>query len=192
MEFIYTGNNVFLLFGVVVACFVLFYFIFRMLKGRGKVIDNVTDPAKLNEMANEFAEQKNFKKEIKCYHKAAEQGNKDAQLALGVMYNIGHGVPQDDKAAVKYYKLAAEQGNAKAQYNLGVAYTEGKGVRQDDKVAVEYYKLAVEQGHAKAQYNLGVMYYRGQGLPQDDKAAVKYIKLAAEQGHAPALDLLRK
>jgi TPR repeat protein len=52
----------------------------------------------------------------------AEQGDAVAQFNLGVMYNQGQGVPQDNKTAVKWYKLAAEQGDADAQLNLGVMY----------------------------------------------------------------------
>ena len=56
----------------------------------------------------------------------AEQGDADAQFNLGVMYNQGQGVPQDNKTAVKWYKLAAEQGDADAQLNLGVMYAAPK------------------------------------------------------------------
>jgi TPR repeat protein len=103
MELIFMGNKVYLLFGAVVVCFALFYFIFRMLKSR----DNVTDPAKLFEMADELYEQGKFKKAVKYYHKAADQGDADAQNNLGRMYLLGLGVPQDKQEAVKYFKLAA-------------------------------------------------------------------------------------
>ena len=49
----------------------------------------------------------------------------NAQYNLGVMYDKGLGVPQNDKTAVKWYRLAAEQGHATAQYNLGVMYDKG-------------------------------------------------------------------
>ncbi|HJL65723.1 MAG TPA: tetratricopeptide repeat protein, partial [Arenicellales bacterium] len=52
----------------------------------------------------------------------AEQGDADAQYNLGVMYEKGRGVPQDDKIALKWFTLAAEQGFARAQHNLGVMY----------------------------------------------------------------------
>ena len=55
-------------------------------------------------------------------------GNAAAQFNLGVMYDKGQGVPQNDKTALNWYRLAAEQGHAKSQYNLGVMYTEGRGV----------------------------------------------------------------
>ena len=55
----------------------------------------------------------------------AEHGLAGAQYNLGVMYDKGKGVPQDDAEAVKWYRKAAEQGVAEAQYNLGFMYRNG-------------------------------------------------------------------
>ena len=79
-----------------------------------------------------------FKKTLQ----AAEQGFAAAQYNLGVMYDNGQGVRQDDAQAVQWYRKAAEQGHAKAQYNLGVAYINGQGVRQDDAQAVQWFGKA--------------------------------------------------
>ena len=61
----------------------------------------------------------------------AKQGIANAQYNLGVLYQQGHGVPQDDKTAVKWWRLAAEQGDADSQTNLGVMYADGEGVLKD-------------------------------------------------------------
>lgn len=53
----------------------------------------------------------------KC-KKAAEEGDASAQYYLGVMYNKGKGVIQDDKEAAKWYRKAADQGHASAQRYL--------------------------------------------------------------------------
>jgi TPR repeat protein len=45
----------------------------------------------------------------------AEQGDASAQFNLGLMYDNGEGVPENDIEAVKWYRLAAQQGYAKAQ-----------------------------------------------------------------------------
>ncbi len=50
---------------------------------------------------------------------AADQGDADAQLNLGFMYDHGEGVPQNYAEAVRWYRMAADQGNAIAQHNLG-------------------------------------------------------------------------
>jgi TPR repeat protein len=112
----------------------------------------------------------------------AEQGDAQAQFNLGVMYDYGQGVTQDDKQAVKWYRKAAEQGHPSAQTSLGVMYGRGQGVRQDDKQAVKWYRKAAEQGYVQAQFNLGVRYDNGQGVIQDDVMAHMYFNIAAASG----------
>jgi TPR repeat protein len=68
-------------------------------------------------------------KEVIAY---AEQGSAWAQFSLGLMYDNGTGVPQDNKEAAKWYRKAAEQGVARAQSNLGLRYYKGQGVLKDD------------------------------------------------------------
>ena len=117
---------------------------------------------------------------------SAAQGDARAQFALGVMYDNGEGVPENDAEAVKWYRLAAAQGLADAQYNLGNMYSNGEGVPENDAEAVKWYRLAAAQGNASAQLNLGVMYDNGDGVPENDAEAVKWYSLAAAQGHAGA------
>ncbi len=76
----------------------------------------------------------------------AEQGDAAAQYNLGLMYDVGTGVPQDYKKALIWYTKAAEQGYVWAQYNLGLMYAEGKGVPEDYKQALIWYTKAAEQG----------------------------------------------
>ena len=66
----------------------------------------------------------------------AEQGDVDAQFTLGVMYDRGEGVPQDDTEAVRWYRLAADQGHVTAQYNLGFMYDYGEGLPDDYVLAL--------------------------------------------------------
>ena len=123
---------------------------------------------------------------LREFRPLAEQGYASAQYNLGLMYDDGKGVPQDDKTAVKWYSLAAEQGYASAQYNLGWMYYKGQGVPQNYKTALKWFTLAAEQGDASAQFNLGLMYANGQGVLQDYETAVEWYTLAAEQGNASA------
>jgi len=93
----------------------------------------------------------------------ANKGDAAAQFNLGVMYDEGDGVPEDDAEAVKWYRKAADQGLAEAQSNLGLMYANGKGVPEDDAEAVKWYREAADQGLAGAQTNLGLMYANGRG-----------------------------
>jgi len=119
----------------------------------------------------------------------AEQGDAGAQYILGVMYNNGEGVPENDAEAVRWYRKAAKQGHAGAQYFLGLFYAMGKGVPENDAEAFRWFRKAAKQGHADAQYNLGEMYAIGTGVPEDYVQAYMWANLAAAQGvdHAPEL-----
>ena len=55
---------------------------------------------------------------VKWYRRAAEQGNAIGQVNLGLMYELGQGVAQEDAEAVKWYRKAAAQGNEIAQKAL--------------------------------------------------------------------------
>ena len=113
----------------------------------------------------------------------AEQGHASAQYQLGIMYDIGSGVPQGDAEAARWYHAAAEQGHASAQHQLGNKYSFGSGVPESDAEAVRWYRAAAEQGHAWAQYNLGNMYARGEGVPENYVLAYAWMNLAGAQGH---------
>jgi len=116
----------------------------------------------------------------------AEQGLVEAQFALGVFYEHGYGVPQNDKEAIKWFAKAAERGIAEAQLYLGLSYAKGQGVRQNNEEAVKWFNMAADQGLAVAQFNLGLSYENGKGVAQDDKEAVKWFTKAAEQGYVNA------
>ena len=131
--------------------------------------------------------------------KRADQGDADAQFNLGVMYDNGEGVPEDDTQAVAWYRKAADQGHARAQFNLGAMYGNGQGVPQNFTQAVAWYHKAADQNHARAQFNLGFMYDDGEGVPQDNVEAYKWLSLAAlgatgenKNKYAETLDTLAK
>jgi uncharacterized protein len=122
------------------------------------------------------------------FHKAAEQGEAEAQSSLGFMYDNGLGVRQDDAEALAWYRKAAKQGDTEGQFNLAQMYHEGQGVPQDYAQAVEWFLKAAEQGTPKAQLNLGVMYGLGQGVPRDYVQAHMWINLASASKQLDAVD----
>ena len=83
---------------------------------------------------------------LKEWRPLAEQGDADAQFNLGVMYDMGLGVPQDYQEAVRWYRRAAEQGNAGAQNNLGFMYGNAQGVPKDYVLAHMWLNLVAAKG----------------------------------------------
>jgi TPR repeat protein len=87
---------------------------------------------------------------IKLYTPLALKGDVDSQWSLGLMHDVGQGVPQDYAEATKWYKLAAEQGHIKSQAILGLMYSIGQGVPKDIIKCHMWLNLAAAQGDAHA------------------------------------------
>ena len=102
-------------------------------------------------------EKKDFATALRKFKSAAAKGNAGAQLRLGIMYDGGEGVVQDDAEAMRWYKLAAAQGLAGAQLMLGVMYDGGKGVVQDYSRAHMWFNLAAATGVTVAGTNRDII-----------------------------------
>ena len=63
---------------------------------------------------------------------AAEQGDAEAQNALGNLYYLGLGVERSDTQASKWYLKAALQANSDAQVNVARHYRHGHGLPRDE------------------------------------------------------------
>lgn len=72
----------------------------------------------------------------------AKQGDAEAQVKVGEIYEKGLGGMADPKLAAEWYLKAAEQGNSQAQINLGYLYEKGLGVKQDKAAALNWYRKA--------------------------------------------------
>ena len=95
----------------------------------------------------EATERGDYQTAFKLWLPLAEQGNASTQFNLGVMYEDGRGVKQDDVEAVKWYRQAAEQGYVKAQFILGGLYLLGKGVQVNKSLAKEWFGKACDNGN---------------------------------------------
>ena len=81
----------------------------------------------------------------------AEGGDAAAQYQLGVMYDDGEGVLEDDREAARWYRRAAEQGYVAAQLALGAIHAAGRGVAEDRVQAWVWYDLAAARGNEAAE-----------------------------------------
>ncbi len=144
----------------------------------------------LFEQGREAYQQGDVATAIELWRPLAEQGDAEAQFALGTLYYSGVGVPVNHTESSYWFHLAAEQDYAPAQYNLGNAYKRGEGVRRNDKMAVRWWQRAAQLGFAAAQFNLASAYRDGAGIDKDPGQAMVLYRLAAKNGYQPALDLL--
>ncbi len=112
----------------------------------------------------------------------ADTGDVSAMLGVGVLYDTGHGAPQDFSKALAWYRKAAEQGSARAAFNVAAMYDNGRGTPVDRSEAVRWYRKAADQRFGRAAYDLGVILRDGDGVPPDRQAAIRYFRMAESDG----------
>jgi Domain of unknown function (DUF4062)/Sel1 repeat len=120
----------------------------------------------------------------------AKEGDSSAFFRLGVMYDSGLTLPQDDSLATGYYRKAASKGMVEAQYRLALRHMEGKGAKRSRAQALYWMQAAAGKGYAMAESRLGQMYLRGQGVPKDEVQGLKWLLKAADQNDPDAIRIL--
>lgn len=77
----------------------------------------------------------------------AEQGDAEAQCAIGSMYQLGLGIPPDGQAARRWYLQAGERGSGLAYNNLATLFMVGcVNLEADMEQARIYRHKAAENG----------------------------------------------
>ena len=121
---------------------------------------------------------------IELYKKAADEGFREAQGALGACYAAGNGVPKDDYEAFRWFSMAAEQGEEFAQKNLAICYRNGDGVPVNKALAVQWFEKAAAQGNIQAKSCLADMYANGEGVNVNYKKAEALYKEIIANGES--------
>lgn len=126
----------------------------------------------------------------KLWKTLADQGDANAQYAMGIMHLKKEAQGARDQIAFAYLAKAAKNRHVAAMFNLGVAYWEGRGTQRQPAKAANWWELAAQQQDAGAQYNLGLAYYLGVGRKQDASKAKYWLEQAMQNGHPQAKPLL--
>lgn len=138
----------------------------------------------------EYKNGHDYKEAIKCFQRAAEDGNPMAYAHLGIMYEDGLGFKPDLGKAIECYAESASLGFAWAQCRLGLILASSGGDEKEkednDCKAVVLYEAAAKQGDKDAQFNLGMMLAHGRGGEKNIPLAVTWLDKAAAQGHRDA------
>ena len=82
--------------------------------------------------------------------KRAEAGEAAAQVELGLLYERGEQVTQNDQVAFQWLEKAALSGDADGQFYLGWMYANGYGTPTDNLKAFYWFTQAKAQGHQGA------------------------------------------
>lgn len=122
---------------------------------------------------------------------AAEQGDVEAQIALGRIYLRGvPAVPQDVTRARDWFMRAEPSRHPSAAYFLGVMSQNGQGVKADPAEAARWLTIAAQEGSPDAMFLLANAYRAGAGVPKSDAKAIALYERAGQMEHAAALQAL--
>lgn len=107
----------------------------------------------------------------------ADEGDPNAQYALGIMLLNGY-IEGPEDGAVNWLTRAAEQGYLQAQTELARMYRLGDGVEQNFDAMAKWYRRAAEQGDVGAQLLLADSYAYGYGVEKDVVEAYMWYEIA--------------
>ncbi|MDE6389582.1 MAG: sel1 repeat family protein [Lachnospiraceae bacterium] len=135
-------------------------------------------------IGNESCPMEERKRALLQLTELAHNGNNSrAQVSMGILYEEGKLVEQNDKKALDYYFMAAENGSTGAMNNIGNFYLHGKGTGKDYDKAFAWYKKAADlSGNAAAECSLGMCYQYGYGTAVDYEKARYFYELSVKQG----------
>jgi TPR repeat protein len=114
--------------------------------------------------------------------KLAKQGDAEAQLKVGEMYQTGIGVNQNIKEAMYWIRRSANQGHEIAGFQMLFWDVEKKGLKGKSKAKLEELNMKAKQGNPQAQYYLGKMYAHGIGINKNRDVAIDWLNKAALAG----------
>jgi TPR repeat protein len=127
---------------------------------------------------------------------------------LGILYDKGQGVEQNNDLALLHYKAAVENNNPAAKYILGLVYYFGRLGRQKNyKEAIRLIKQSAMAGLPYAQRVLGQLYQQGSmnqtqlhentsesrlRTKKNEREAIRWYKRAATGKDVSAMGILGK
>lgn len=128
-----------------------------------------------------------YKKAIRYYTMAEENGSIIAAENLGYCYYYGRDGKTDYRKAYQYFSKGALAKRSESMYKIGDMYRYGYYVKADPKMAAQCYFNAleyVEKEEPEASYRgcvlkrVGDLYYEGIGVRVDYRAAHRYYHFA--------------
>ncbi len=118
---------------------------------------------------------------------AAEEGDRDSALMIGMAYHFGWGGVVDQQRAVKYLRMAANANDREAAFTLAYLASQGIGMDRDPAEAERLVQQAADAGHFLAQPLLG-MYYLSQyvsGWIADPAPGLHWLQRASDDTGNP-------
>lgn len=127
-----------------------------------------------------------YARAFELFSLGAKGGDAYALNRLGLMYDAGNHVAENDVTAFQLFERAAALGLPVAMTNLGNMYENGDGTTQDHAKAAEWYQKSADAGHALGMYYLAGLYADGRGVEANPETAAEWLQQAVDLGQPDA------
>ncbi len=124
------------------------------------------------------------------FERAADAGDDDASLTLGLMYENGTGVTADQARATSLLQTAADKGNQRAMLRLAAKLVAGQGIKAEPEKGKALYEKAIAANVPGSKTALAAVYETGIGLAKDEKKAFELYAQAEAEGDIDAINKL--
>lgn len=126
----------------------------------------------------EEKEEPEYGKAFQYYQQAAN--SEVISEGLGICYEFGWGVEENESEAFKYYTLGAEKNVTAAKYRLGRCYKYGIGTSIDKTEAYRWFSDADQNGNIYATYETAMLLLSGEGVSLNESEGASMLLRAAE------------
>ena len=120
--------------------------------------------------------------DVQCLKRAADNGQRDAQLRYGTCLLFGDGVPRDSEEGLRYLEMAATQGVGEAQALLMTLTLMGGMMKNLSKQQLR----RITGGNSPDMLFMAAVCSLTGLLPGSETDAARYLKMAADKGHMEA------
>lgn len=120
------------------------------------------------------------------YLKSAEQGNRDAQYELGIMFYSGFTIEQSYENSFYWFRKGAENGLADGQAAVALCYKRGRGTPRDEEQTAHWFDLSARQGNAMTHYYLSLKLIDVEGIAQNYVSAFYRMERSASKNYPEA------
>ena len=139
-------------------------------------------------LAEGLGVEKNFSQAMEFFHRASQEGNRDATL-----YLVSHYRATNLQESFELLKQAAEKsGDCELHFRLAIAYLEGHGVERNLAIGVSYLQRSAAMKNGSALVRLGRCYERGLGVELSEEKAYQYYVKGHVEGAPEAYHALGK
>ena len=117
---------------------------------------------------------------IRLLMQYAKEGNTDAMIELGHIYNYGIYAQRNIQQTILWYTAAGEKNNPRGWYYLGTIFKNASDSTRNFEKAYQFFAKGTIQGDINSTYAQGYMLFKGLGIKQDYNKAFQLFSRSVE------------